>query len=217
MFTGIVEEIGRIGRMDRGRESVRITVRASLIREGLQVGDSVATNGVCLTVTAFDKEGFVADVMPQTLQHSNLGGLRPGDPVNLERALTLQSRLGGHMVSGHIDGTGQVVRKERDDNALRITISAGPEILRYIIPKGSIAIDGVSLTVTDVTTSAFQVSLIPHTADQTILAGKPVGAAVNLENDLIAKYVEKLVSHPAQPETPSGKGMTLEFLAENGF
>lgn len=215
MFTGIIEEIGTIKAVKRGNRSVVLEVQAEKVLEDLKVGDSIATNGVCLTVTYFTRGVFHADVMPETMSRSNLGELRAGDPVNLERALTLNGRLGGHIVSGHIDGTGKIVNKEKDENAIWISISADAELLRYVVDKGSITIDGISLTVVAVTGNGFTVSIIPHTQDETTLVKKQVGNTVNLENDIIAKYVEKLL-RPATPAEPKG-GMTLDFLLANGF
>lgn len=185
-------------------------IEAALVLEGTKVGDSIATNGVCLTVTALTGHGFRADVMPETMDRSNLGLLRAGDRVNLERALCLNSRLGGHLVAGHVDGTGRIVGMERDDTAIWITVSAPEWILRYVIEKGSIAIDGVSLTVAYVDEEVFRVSVIPHTQEETTLTGKRPGEIVNLENDMIARYVEKLAGKK------SG-GLSLGFLTENGF
>lgn len=212
MFTGIIEEIGKIKLIRRGSRSVVLDVEARKVLESTQVGDSIATNGVCLTVTALQTAGFSADVMPETMSRSNLGALKPGDPVNLERALCLNSRLGGHMVAGHIDGTGRITGRVQDENAIWITIAASPEILKYIIEKGSVAIDGVSLTVAYVDEAVFRVSVIPHTQGQTTLVHKRIGDVVNLENDMIAKYVEKLTGN-----REGNKGMSMEFLLENGF
>lgn len=212
MFTGIVEEIGKIKSVRRGGHSVVLEVEATKVLEDTRIGDSIATNGVCLTVTAIGTRCFSADVMPETMLRSNLGGLKPGDRVNLERTLCLNSRLGGHMVAGHVDGTGRIVNKEQDDNAIWITVAASGEVLRYVIEKGSIAIDGVSLTVAYVDEHVFKVSIIPHTQEETTLTGKRTGELVNLENDMIAKYVEKLMG--------GGKktgGLSLEFLQEKGF
>ena len=211
MFTGIIEEIGKIKRVSRGNRSVVLEVEAYKVLEDTRVGDSIATNGVCLTVTSMGKGYFAADVMPETMSRSNLGSLRPGDRVNLERALCLNSRLGGHLVAGHIDGTGRISGKTQDENAIWITVAAAPEILRYIIEKGSVAIDGVSLTVAYVDEAVFKVSIIPHTQEETTLTSKKIGEMVNLENDMIAKYVEKLM----KPE--QGRGLSLEFLQANGF
>ena len=192
-----------------------LEVQAKKVLEDLKVGDSIATNGVCLTVTSFTGSVFCADVMPETMQRSNLGELRAGDRVNLERALTLNGRLGGHIVSGHIDGTGKIVGREKDENAIWISVATSGELLRYIVDKGSITIDGISLTVVSVNDAGFTVSIIPHTQDETTLVKKKIGDTVNLENDVIAKYVEKLM-RPAEPSEPKG-GMTLDFLLANGF
>lgn len=215
MFTGIIEEIGTIKGIKRGNRSVVLEVKAKKVLEDLKVGDSIATNGVCLTVTSFSGGSFCADVMPETMQRSNLGGLHAGDPVNLERALSLNGRLGGHIVSGHVDGMGKIVGREKDENAIWVTIATSADLLRYIVEKGSITIDGISLTVVAVTDSGFTVSIIPHTQDETTLVKKQVGDDVNLENDVIAKYVEKLM-RPAAPAEPRG-GLTLDFLLANGF
>lgn len=210
MFTGIIEEIGKVKNIRRGSRSIVMEVEASKVLEDTKVGDSIATNGVCLTVTAMGDSGFSADVMPETMERSNLGGLRPGDRVNLERALCLNSRLGGHMVAGHIDGTGRITAKVKDENAVWFTISASPGILRYVVEKGSVAIDGVSLTVAYVDEAVFRVSVIPHTQEETTLTAKNTGDVVNLENDMIVKYVEKLMKR-------EDKGLSLEFLQANGF
>ena len=212
MFTGIVEEVGRIKAIRRGNGGAVLEIEAVKVLEGTRVGDSIATNGVCLTVTGMGAGSFDADVMPETLRRSNLGDLRPGDRVNLERALRLDSRLGGHLVAGHVDGTGVVSDRRQEDNAVWFTVVAAPEILRYVIEKGSIAVDGVSLTVAYVDEAVFKVSVIPHTQEETTLLGKRVGAVVNLENDLIAKYVEKFAGGGERKQ-----GLSLEFLQANGF
>lgn len=202
MFTGIIEEIGKIKFLRRGARSVTLEVQASAVLEGTQVGDSIATNGVCLTVTSLTKpEGksvgtFTADVMPETISRTSLAQLQPGSIVNLERALSLQSRLGGHIVSGHIDGTGTIINRTVDDTALWLWVECPSSIMRYIIEKGSITIQGVSLTVAKVTATSFAVSLIPHTQGATTLHTAKLGDIVNLENDVIAKYVEKLMNTP---------------------
>ena len=214
MFTGIIEEIGTIRGIKRGNRSVVLEVQAKKVLEDLHVGDSIATNGVCLTVISFANGSFCADVMPETMSRSNLGELHVGDRVNLERALTLNGRLGGHIVSGHVDGLGKIVGRERDENAIWITISAPAELLRYIVDKGSITIDGISLTVASVSETDFSVSVIPHTASATILGEKRPGDPVNLENDIIGKYVEKLLSFR---DEPASGGLTLEILRQNGF
>ncbi len=216
MFTGIVEEIGTVRRVRAGQMEGSIDIAAKLVLEGTKIGDSIAVNGVCLTVTALSDNGFTADVMPETLRRSNLGALHSGDAVNLERAMAADGRFGGHMVLGHIDGVGVIVSQRREGIATWLTISAPPEILRFIVEKGSVAIDGVSLTVAAVTDRAFSVSLIPHTGSQTILLSKGPGSPVNLENDIVGKYVARLMA-PADPPPASGSTITLEFLQENGF
>lgn len=212
MFTGIIEEIGIIRAIKQGSRSVVLNIEARKVLEDTRIGDSIATNGVCLTVIDIGNHGFSADVMPETMSRSNLGSLKPGDRVNLERALCLNSRLGGHLVAGHIDGTGRITGRVQDENAIWITVAAAPGILRYIIEKGSVTIDGVSLTVAYVDEVVFKVSVIPHTQEETTLTGKRIGDVVNLENDMIAKYVEKLM----EPKRAGG-GMSMEFLRENGF
>lgn len=211
MFTGIIEEIGKIKAVRHGSFSMVLDIEAEKVLEGTRVGDSIATNGVCLTVTSVGKGVFSADVMPETMSRSNLGELKSGDRVNLERALCLNSRLGGHIVAGHVDGTGRISEKRQDENAIWLTVSAGPEILRYIIEKGSITMDGVSLTIAYVDEQVFKVSVIPHTQEETTLTGKRIGDRVNLENDMIAKYVEKLMGGRKEG------GLSLEFLQANGF
>lgn len=180
--------------MQRGAKSITLEISASVVMEGTHVGDSIATNGVCLTVTSIKaNKGFTADVMPETLQRTSLAQLKPGSEVNLERALTLQSRLGGHIVSGHIDGTGRIIKRTADDNAVWLWVGCDAKLMRYIIEKGSITIQGVSLTVARITADSFAVSLIPHTQGATTLHAAKVGDIVNLENDVIAKYVERLM------------------------
>ena len=216
MFTGIVEEMGQIRSIVRGASSAVLSIEANLILEDLKIGDSVAVNGVCLTATSIGAGGFTADVMHETLNRSSLGALQKGSHVNLERAMLANGRFGGHIVSGHIDGTGTIGSIQKDDNALWYTILADAKLLRYIVEKGSVTIDGISLTVADVQSDRFAVSLIPHTAKVTILGEKRTGDIVNLETDIIGKYVEKLLK-PAEEETKQKSGITMEFLAENGF
>lgn len=210
MFTGIVEEIGLVKSIKRGAKSFTLCIAADKVLQGTRIGDSIAANGVCLTVTNIGSGCYYADVMPETMRCTNFAGLGVGSRLNLERALAVGDRLGGHIVSGHIDGTGRVANLERDDNAIWVTIAASPEIMKYIVMKGSIAIDGVSLTVAYVDSGTFKVSVIPHTQEQTTLTSKKVGDIVNLENDMLARYVEKLMKRE------SG-GLSLEFLKENGF
>ena len=198
MFTGIIEEIGTVRRIERGASGARLTIAAKTVLEGTKLGDSIATNGVCLTVVSLTSDSFSADVMAESLRRSNLGALQTGSPVNLERAMPLNGRFGGHIVSGHIDGTGTIASQKREDNAVWVTVRTAASLLRYIVEKGSIAIDGVSLTVAAVDESSFVVSIIPHTGAQTILLDKKPGETVNLECDVIGKYVEKLFA----PYTP---------------
>lgn len=216
MFTGIVEEMGKIVRVEKGAKSSRLTVSGDKIFSDLKLGDSVATNGVCLTVTSFSKGIFTADVMNETLKRSNLGELRQGSMVNLERAMIANGRFGGHIVSGHIDGTGVITKIEQDDIAVWYTIRADRKIMKYIIEKGSVAIDGISLTIAKVTDNDFSVSLIPHTAKETVLGYKKTGDTVNLENDVVGKYIEHFLSFKEESETKSS-GITKEFLLKAGF
>ena len=215
MFTGIIEEIGTVVRLDRGPRSVRLTIAGQIIFSDLKLGDSVAANGVCLTASAIHGSQFTADIMPETLERSALGTLRPGSRVNLERALPADGRFGGHMVMGHIDDMGKIIRLRRDDNAIWLQIEASGDLLRYVIPKGSIAIDGISLTVARVDDRSLSVSIIPHTAECTTLAERQPGDPVNLEVDLLGKYVERLLNYNA-PE-PAKPGLTADFLAKHGF
>lgn len=211
MFTGIVEEVGTVRRVLPGARAGRISIAADVVLEGTRIGDSVAVNGVCLTVVEVGDGEFAADVMPETLRKSGLGQLRAGDVVDLERAMPADGRFGGHIVSGHIDGTGRIVEVRADQNAQIVTIAAPQHVLDLVVEKGSIAVDGVSLTVAGIAPGAFSVSVIPHTAAETVLARKRAGDTVNLENDVIGKYVQKLLGSRAEG------GITLEYLQENGF
>lgn len=215
MFTGIIEELGKLKGSKRGAASAQLTITAEKVLEDARIGDSIAVNGVCLTVINLAAQEFTADMMAETLTKTNLGGLHAGDQVNLERALCLGGRLGGHIVSGHIDGVGVITGLEKHDIATLVTIKAPHEVMRYVIKKGSVAIDGISLTVVDCREDSFQVSLIPHTAHATALALKKVGSTVNLEGDLIGKYVERLITFPQSSSVESK--IDLSFLAENGF
>ncbi|RHS84335.1 riboflavin synthase [Butyricicoccus sp. AM42-5AC] len=211
MFTGIIEEIGTVRRIEHGAKGARLTIQAKTVLEDTRIGDSIATNGVCLTVVSMTGDSFSADVMAESLRRSSLGTLQGGSPVNLERAMAANGRFGGHIVSGHIDGTGTIASQKREDNAVWVKVKTPAPLLRYIVEKGSIAIDGVSLTVAAVTDTDFSVSIIPHTGAQTILLGKKPGDPVNLECDVIGKYVEKLTA----PHKTGG--ISTNFLAENGF
>ncbi len=217
MFTGIIEEIGIIQAVHHGPASSLLTIRAEKVLEDVKDGDSIAVNGVCLTVTSHGSSYFTADVMHETLNRSSLGNLRQGSPVNLERAMAAGSRFGGHIVSGHIDGIGTVSAIRQDDIAVWYTISASPSILRYIIEKGSIAIDGISLTVATVTDIDFSVSIIPHTAAQTTLSRRKSGDIVNLENDVIGKYVEKLLQPAVTTPKTEASSITMGFIEKYGF
>ena len=212
MFTGIIEEVGHVKSLHRGAKSFTLEVEAEKVLEGTLVGDSIATNGVCLTVTSLTGHGFTADVMPETVSRTALGELVSGSPVNLERALSLQTRLGGHIVSGHIDGTGRIADRRQDDTALWLTIECDSKLLRYIIEKGSVTLQGVSLTVARVDARSFAVSLIPHTQAATTLHQAKVGDLVNIENDIIAKYVEKLLG-----KRPDNGTDLLDKMAKYGF
>ena len=216
MFTGIIEELGTVERVTRGRVSAVIAIRAEHILSDLKIGDSVAVNGVCLTATGLTGHGFTADVMHETLDRSSLAGLGPGSPVNLERAMAADGRFGGHIVAGHVDGVGTIAAIEQDDNAIWFTITAPEQVLRYVVEKGSIAIDGISLTVARVETDRFAVSVIPHTAAVTLLGQRRTGDRVNLESDLVGKYVERLLRTTPEEKQQESK-LTMEFLSQHGF
>lgn len=213
MFTGIIEEMGTVLAITKNAQSAVLRIAAKTVTEDVKRGDSIAVNGVCLTVTSHRADEFTADVMHETLDRSSLGELHEGSKVNLERAMRLDSRLGGHIVTGHIDGTGRIRRVRADANAIWYSIAAGAAILNGIVEKGSVAVDGISLTVAKVTGQDFSVSVIPHTAAHTTLSGKKKGAVVNLETDCIGKYVAKLLG-----AGKNGAGsISQEFLAEHGF
>lgn len=214
MFTGIIEEIGYVQRINQQSKSAQIQIKACKVLDDVIVGDSIAVNGVCLTVVSFDSQHFTADVMPETIAKTNLQELKPGSPVNLERALKLGGRLGGHIVQGHVDAVGTIVQKQTLEIAIIYRIKALPEFLQYVVPKGSIAIDGISLTVVDVFSDSFTVSLIPHTAHATVLGHKNPGDKVNLESDIIGRYVHYLMRR-GDPQTK--QDLDISFLAEHGF
>lgn len=216
MFTGIVEEKGIIRSLNINGSSGTIRIEARKVLEGTSIGDSIAVNGICLTVTSMGDGFFTADVMAETVRRSSLGSLSQGSEVNLERAMSANGRFGGHIVSGHIDGTGTVRSLVREENAIWVTIDTPPEILKYIVHKGSICIDGISLTVASVGSDNFKVSVIPHTGSETTLLSKRPGSPVNLENDIIAKYVERLINYKEE-ENNISSGITMEMLAELGI
>lgn len=215
MFTGIVEEMGTIRSIRKGTHSAVLEIQAKVVLEDIHVGDSIAVNGVCLTATSFTPTTFTADVMHETLNRSSLAALRPGSRVNLERAMAANGRFGGHIVSGHVDGLGTVLSTQKDDNAIWYTIGASPEVLRYVVEKGSITIDGISLTVAKVDGQSFAISAIPHTVAVTVLQDRKPGNKVNLETDIIGKYVEKLLQPKEIPKQTSG--ITRDFLTKYGF
>lgn len=215
MFTGIIEEIGKIQTISTGEKSSRLTIVANKVLEDLRYGDSIATDGVCLTVADLQGMTFVADVMAQTLRNSTLGDLRVGNQVNLERALQLNTRLGGHLVSGHIDCRGTIVGVHHEDIARWVSIRIPQEYMRYLIPKGSVAVDGISLTVANLEDNSFSVSTIPVTQQDTTLTQKKEGDCVNVELDVLAKYTERLLNFKKQ-EISKPK-VSEAFLRENGF
>jgi len=210
MFTGIIEETGEIKRLDITGKSGRIELKAKTVLEGTKIGDSIAVNGICLTVTSISSDSFTADVMAETVRRSSLKGASAGDSVNLERAMAADGRFGGHIVSGHIDGTGEIKNIKREENAVWIKIKTSPRILSLIVEKGSICIDGISLTVAEVSDSDFSVSVIPHTLEVTVLKDRKPGDTVNLENDIIGKYVQKLMGVGDRQERSGG--ITSEML-----
>ena len=212
MFTGIIEEVGVVKNVTKGTSSFSMLITADVVASDLKLGDSVNTNGACLTVTALNLNSFTVDIMPETMRKTNLGILKPGSEVNLERALMLSSRLGGHLVSGRIDGTGVIRQIKKEDNAVWITVKAGHDILRYMIPKGSVSLDGISLTVVHVDEVSFDVSLIPHTMAVTTLRNKKPGDTLNIECDMVAKYIERFTGIPG-----SESRIDKEFLDKHGF
>ena len=225
IFTGIVEETGKIESVANGNKSAIITIIADKVLKGTKIGDSIAVNGVCLTVTSISGNKFTADVMAETIRRSSLGTLKHGSKVNLERAMAADGRFGGHIVSGHIDGTGVIRSLEREDNAVWVEIETPDKLLKYIVEKGSIAIDGISLTVAKLTDDSFSVSVIPHTGEETTLLAKKPGDIVNLENDIVGKYVERLMNFNTSQKSPfdnktdrsTNSKITMDFLAEIGF
>lgn len=239
MFTGIIEEIGHVRSMPAAGRAGQLGILAHTVLEDVHLGDSIAVNGVCLTVTTYGSDMFTVDVMPETLSRSSLGQLRIGSPVNLERAMQMGGRFGGHIVSGHIDGTGTIISRTPDQNAIRLRIGCDEHITALIVEKGSICIDGVSLTVSGVFNDGFEVSIIPHTGEATILLDKRAGETVNLENDVVGKYVQRLLGNalgagadlsaaaealgltagpPGQMTSRhSSGGITMEYLREHGF
>lgn len=217
IFTGIIEELGMVKSIAINGASGCITIKAKKVLEGTQLGDSIAVNGTCLTVTSINSDGFSADVMAETVKRTSLSQVGKGDLVNLERAMILNGRFGGHIVSGHIDGTGTITKYTKEENAIWVTIKAPVEILDLIVEKGSICIDGISLTVATVSDQDFQVSIIPHTAKETTLIHKKVGSLVNLENDIVGKCIKKLMENNQEEQAKKASGLTMEMLEEYGL
>lgn len=217
MFTGIIEELGTVKKIISGSKSEVLEIGASKIMDDVRLGDSIAVNGVCLTVTQVLSDGFRADVMAETMRRSSLGSLKVNSPVNLERAMSVNSRFGGHIVSGHIDGTGTIESVVREDNAVWFTIKTGRDILQLIVQKGSITVDGISLTVAGVGSDYFKVSIIPHTLSQTILGVKNKGDIVNLENDIVGKYIHSFLNHDKDIKNENNDASLMDALYKNGF
>ncbi|WP_066503136.1 riboflavin synthase [Abyssisolibacter fermentans] len=217
MFTGLVEEIGQIKFIKKGVKSASITINASKVLEDIKLGDSISVNGICLTVVDFTKYDFTVDVMPETLRRTNLKRLSKGSGVNLERAMKVGDRFGGHIVSGHIDGIGIIKNIEKEDNAVWLTIKVYDDISIYVVKKGSIAVDGISLTVADVNKNDFQVSIIPLTNKETILSDKKIGDELNIECDMIGKYIHSFMSSDEKKDEKKAKIINIEFLRQSGF
>ena len=214
MFTGIIEEIGKIKRIQKATEAIVLTIDAKTVLQDVNLGDSISVNGVCLTVTNFTESTFDMDIMPETFHHTALRHLKVGSKVNLERAMSANGRFGGHFVSGHVDGIGKIVHRETRDNAEYYKIQVSPELSKYMMLKGSVSVDGTSLTIFGIENDVFTISLIPHTQEATILSTKNVGDEVNIECDMLLKYVYQLLNGKAQGTT---KGITLENLRDSGF
>lgn len=217
MFTGIIEEIGKIKNIRHGSQSARLEISCKKVLEDIHIGDSIATNGMCLTVTDFSASSFRCDIMHESLNRTSLQSLQAGSAVNLERAMPLNGRFGGHIVTGHVDGLGRIQSMEKDDNAIWFHIQTSDEILRYVVEKGSIAIDGISLTVAGVGPQSFSVSIIPHTIKETCLQYKKEGDSLNLETDILGKYVEKLLDLSQQKPDSKKSHIDRNFLARHGF
>ncbi|WP_100372612.1 riboflavin synthase [Bacillus sp. FJAT-45037] len=218
MFTGIIEEIGTIEEVRQSGEAIVMKIAASHILTDVALGDSIAVNGVCLTVTSYTDRSFTVDLMPETVRATSLNGLGRASKVNLERAMSAKGRFGGHFVSGHVDGTGTILSKDQKDNAVYYRIEAASELLRYMIYKGSIAVDGTSLTIFGVDEESFTISIIPHTIEETIIGSKGAGDIVNIECDMIGKYIEKFVTRQGIQQSATKKSsLTDAFLSEHGF
>ena len=218
MFTGIIESIGKIAKMEKRGGDVRLHIATGkLDLSDVALGDSIAVNGVCLTAVVLPGDGFVADVSNETLSLTSLGQLSTGSPVNLEKALTMSTRLGGHLVSGHVDGLGEVIAKSEDARSIRFTVEAPDELAKYIAHKGSITVDGTSLTVNAVKGAEFELNIVPHTAQETIMSEYEVGRKVNLEVDLVARYLERLLLGDKAADAYAEGGLNMQKLMEAGF
>ncbi|MGX1193164.1 riboflavin synthase [Metabacillus sp. SLBN-84] len=212
MFTGIIEEIGTIGSMSGSDKAIEMTIHASKVLEDVRLGDSISVNGVCLTVTKFTSTSFTVDVMPETVKATSLNALKQGSNVNLERAMAAGGRFGGHFVTGHVDGTGTIIRKRPSANAVYYDIKTSRDLTSSLVMKGSIAIDGISLTIFGLENEQVTVSIIPHTLSETVLGGKEAGDVVNIECDMLGKYVKKFID-----QSQGSSSITPDFLKENGF
>ncbi|WP_227936102.1 riboflavin synthase [Alkalihalobacillus deserti] len=217
MFTGIIEEIGDIQEIRSSGESMVMKIGASHILKDVHLGDSISVNGVCLTVTSFASTHFTVDVMPETVRATSLQGLGRGSKVNLERAMSAKGRFGGHFVSGHVDGIGKILTKKPEHNAVYYRIGVTPELRHYIIEKGSVAVDGTSLTIFAVDNESFTISIIPHTIEETIIGLKGVGDIVNIECDMVGKYIEQFISRRFEPNKKSQSSLSESFLSEHGY
>lgn len=215
MFTGIIEEIGNITQIKGNDKAITLTIQAKKVLSDVKLGDSIAVNGVCLTVTSYNDSAFTVDVMPETMKATSLREIKMGSKVNLERAMSAGGRFGGHFVSGHVDGIGQIIEKKREENAVYYSIKVDSELLDFMVYKGSVAVDGTSLTVFGLTDETFTISLIPHTMSESIIGKKEVGDIVNIECDMIGKYIKKYVEQPFKKEKKSA--ITAEFLQKHGF
>lgn len=214
MFTGIIEAVGTVQRITKGKESMELEIKSAKILEDVHLGDSIAVNGVCLTVTTYTDTNFTVDVMPETVDATSIHSLKIGDKVNLERAMSATGRFGGHFVAGHVDGVGKVLRTTTRGNAVVIDIGISPELAKLCIPRGSITIDGISLTIFKLLPNQVTISVIPHTYKETILHTKKVGDSINIETDLLGKYIiQQLQGNPAMQSS----NITKEFLLKNGY
>ncbi len=217
MFSGIVEEMGAVQVMEKGLAGAKFSILASVILDDLHVGDSVSVSGACLTVTKTEDQSFFVDVSTETLNCTILGKISVGTPINLERAMKLNARMGGHLVTGHVDGVGTLRAREQDGNATYLTVEAPEDIMRYCVPKGSITMDGISLTINGVTNRSFAVAIIPHTAKMTTMGLKQIGDSVNLESDLIGKYVESLLQANGTLSPPPSPIIDKDYLQKRGL